>query len=151
MKSMSVNQIHCTHFIPVPHSVPGLPLRPPLTQPCQDNLSPQFTLPLYQFPIYQTIRLLPRVTIWSPSDYSGPCPHQMLTRTMKCPAGYQLSTISPPKEQRCPQRDQSTLQSSLVHLLRCLQAPKSFHELDTLSKELNIHLLFFYHDVVFYD
>ena len=50
---------YIARFLSIPHSFPGLPLRLPLTQPCQDNLSPISFSPLYQFPFHRTIRLSP--------------------------------------------------------------------------------------------
>ena len=52
-------------FLSIPHSFPGLPLRLPLTQPCQNNLSPISLSPLYQFPFTGLFGYLP-VTIRSP-------------------------------------------------------------------------------------
>ena len=37
-----------TLFTPVPHCIPGFPLRPPSDQPCQDNLPLISPSPLYQ-------------------------------------------------------------------------------------------------------
>ena len=56
---------YIVRFLSIPHSVPGLPLRLPLNQPCQDNLSPISLSPLYQFPSTGLFGYL-HVTIRSP-------------------------------------------------------------------------------------
>ena len=56
---------YIVRFLSIPHNFPGLSLRLPLTQPCQDNLSPISFWPLYQFPFTRLFGYLP-VTIRSP-------------------------------------------------------------------------------------
>ena len=100
---------------------------PPLNQQCQDDLPRTSNLPLYQ-------SLGPLLG----HPLTQPCQDDLYS-TMKCSVRFtQLSTISPPKDLRCPQRVQSTLQSSLERLPHCLQVPMSSHELGNLSIKSNI-------------
>ena len=118
------NQIQCTHSVSSSQvSLYG----PPLNQLCRDDLPRTSNIPLYQSPGPLLGRPL-----------TQPCQDD-LSSTMKCPASAtQLSTISPPKDLRCPQRVQSTRQSFLGRLQHCLQVPMSSHELGNLSIKSNI-------------
>ena len=99
---------------------------PPLNQLCQDDLPRTSNTPLYQSQVpFSGFLLLNHARM-------------TYTNTIKCPVSYPASTISPPKDLRCPQRDHSTQLSFLGRLQRYLQVPMSSHELGNLSTILNI-------------
>ena len=99
---------------------------PPLNQLCQDDLPRTSNTPLYQSQVpFSGFLLLNHARM-------------TYTNTIKCPVSYPTSTISPPKDLRCPQRDHSTQLSFLGRLQRYLQVPMSSHELGNLSTILNI-------------
>ena len=118
------NQIQCTHSVSSSQvSLYG----PPLNQLCQDDLPRTSNIPLYQSQVpFSGFHLLNHAKM-------------TYTSTMKCPAQLpSSSTISPPKDLRCPQCVQSTLLSFLGRLQHYLQVPMSSHELGNLSIILNI-------------
>ena len=79
---------------------------PPLNQLCQDDLPRTSNTPLYQSQVpFSGFLLLNHA-------------RTTYTSTIKCRVSYLDSTISPPKDLRCPQRDHSTQLSFLGRLQR---------------------------------